>query len=47
MGIKDSRKAYKTPQTTVVKGQSRGVLCQSPNTGAVTIDGYSEENLDW
>lgn len=45
MSVIDSIKAYKAPQAEVVEANIQGVLCQS--TGAVTIEDYTEEKLDW
>lgn len=47
MGIIDSKKAYKAPCAKVIKANAKSVICQSTDSGAVTIDGYIEENLDW
>lgn len=47
MDVTDSKRAYNAPQAKVVEAVFRTVLCQSTETGAATIEGYEEDNLDW
>lgn len=40
---------YNAPRVKVIEIDIHDVLCESidANTGSVTIDGYTEEELDW
>ncbi len=44
-------KDYFSPQIKVVEINAQSVLCQSSgsdaDTGSVTINGYTEDELDW
>ena len=45
--VPDSRTQYKAPRVNVIQVDPHGVLCGSTDTGAVTIEGYTEETLEW
>ncbi|MCQ2138702.1 MAG: hypothetical protein MJY60_08380 [Bacteroidales bacterium] len=47
MSIIDSKNAYKAPHVNVVEVNEKGAVCQSSGSGAVNIEGYTEDQLNW
>ena len=47
MGIMDSKTVYKAPHAKLIELYVQDFVCQSPNTGAVNSEGYTEEQLNW
>ena len=48
MVIMDSKKEYESPRFEVIEmNVINGILSGSDDHGAVTIDGYTEDTLEW
>ena len=47
MGIIDLNNAYMAPHVNVVEVNEKDSVCQSSGSGAVNIEDYTEDQLNW
>ncbi len=47
METMDLKKAYNAPKAKAIDLNIQDVLCLSQDNGAVSIDNYKEDTLDW
>lgn len=47
MGIIDIKNSYMTPHLNVVEVNDKDSVCHSSGSGAVTIEDYTEDQLNW